>query len=161
MMTKVPWPCLAIHQRGGAAVEFAVVLAFLLIPLLVIAFDFGRVFHAAMGVTSATNALAMYVTKYHMADDTDTEITDSQDKTNQALNYVLAVSPNLDSIVSDLQVLVDEDTEVADCPAGAGYQDEAAKCIRVQVSGMFTTVLNYAFIAHEIPLVRQAIIRVN
>ncbi|NCA89170.1 MAG: hypothetical protein EOM92_09705 [Gammaproteobacteria bacterium] len=160
MMTNTRWQGLAKH-RGGAAVEFVVVLAFFLIPLLVIAFDYGRVFYAAMSVTSATNALAMYVTKYHMADDADTEITDSQDKTNQALNYVLAVSPNLDSIVSNLEVLVDEDTEVADCPLGTAYQDEPAKCIRVQVSGVFTTVLDYAFVTHEIPLVRDAIIRVN
>lgn len=151
----------AYRQAGGAAVEFAFVLALFLLPLLIVALDYGRVFYAAMSITSATNALALYVTKYHMADDTDTGLTDSLDKTHLALDYVLVVAPNLDSILSDLEVLVDEDVEVTDCPAGTGYQGAAAKCIRVELSGMFTTLLDYSFIPHEIPLRREAIIRVD
>ena len=149
-----------VKARGAATVEFALVLAFFYIPALLIIFDYGRVFFAAMSVTSAAHALALYGANGYWANNgTLPAITTTQ---------ALAVEPNLGTTVGGLVVTprlmykcstatTDYQTSIPTCTSPATRYD----AVNVTVSGEFTTLIDYSFIPHIIPLSSDAWIRMQ
>ena len=54
--------CLGIRQKGVAVIEFAMILS-LLVLMLLVAGDFGRIFYAQMALENAAHAGAAYGTR--------------------------------------------------------------------------------------------------
>ncbi len=147
--------------RGAATVEFALVLAFFYIPALLIIFDYGRVFFAAMSVTSAAHALALYGANGYWANNgTLPAITTIQ---------ALAVEPNLATTVTGLGVMpslmckcsIPTTAEYQSCPLTCDSPATLYEAVKVKVSGEFKTLIDYSFIPHITDLKSSAWIRVK
>ena len=152
--------------RGVATVEFALVLAFFYIPALLIIFDYGRVFFAAMSVTSAAHALALNGANGYWAstDGTLPKMTDPE-----ALDLALKVEPNLSTTVMADSLNVLAPSIWYKCTASDIYQSGTPPpacttpllAVYVKINAVFETVVNYSFIPHRIPLRSDAWIRVK
>ena len=150
--------------RGAATVEFALVLGFFYIPALLIIFDFGRVFFAAMSVTSAAHGMALYEANSYWAS-TDGTWPTIPDPVDLAEN----LEPNLKTTVSGLSAT---HSPMYKCSTDKdqGYQTSIPTCnspatlyeaVNVTVSGEFKTLIDYSFIPHITDLKSSAWIRVK
>lgn len=142
-------------ERGGAIVEFALIASFLLL-LLMVTFDYGRIFFTSIGVTSAANGLALYAYK---------------NSTNGAIPAELAtalartLSPDLpdltaETVLRKCKCLPDED--YTPCQSALpNCNKELRITIAVTVSADFKTVAKYPGIPNQTPIRRTATIRVQ
>lgn len=147
-------------ERGGAIVEFALIASFLIL-LLMVTFDYGRIFFTSMGITSAANGLALYASKNSVNGAIPLELT--TDAKAQALARTL--SPDVPSLSATQAV------RSCRCPPTANYTacpNTLPTCanglriaIDVNASAEFETVVDYPGIPNKTTIARKAIIRVQ
>ncbi|MGB4335386.1 MAG: TadE/TadG family type IV pilus assembly protein [Chromatiaceae bacterium] len=147
-------------EHGGAIVEFALIASFLIL-LLMVTFDYGRIFFTSMGITSAANGLALYANKNSVNGAIPVELT--TDVKAQALAQTL--SPDVTGLSAKKAV------RTCRCPPATNYtacQDPLPTCangwriaIEVTAAAEFRTVVNYPGIPNKTIIERKAIIRVQ
>jgi Flp pilus assembly protein TadG len=147
-------------ERGGAIVEFALIASFLLL-LLMVTFDYGRIFFTSIGVTSAANGLALYAKKNSENGLIPPKLADDE----KAQTLARTLSPDLPDISATKAV------RSCKCPPATNYtacQNPLPTCakgwriaIEVNASAEFKTVANYPGIPNKTTIARKAIIRVQ
>lgn len=147
-------------ERGGAIVEFALIASFLLL-LLMVTFDYGRIFFTSIGVTSAANGLALYAKKNSENGLIPPKLLDD----NQRQTLARTLSPDLPDLLAIAPV------RSCRCLPAANYttcQTTLPTCakelritIKVTARADFSTVANYAGIPHQTTIERTATIRVQ
>ncbi len=140
--------------------EFALIASFLLL-LLMVTFDYGRIFFTSIGVTSAANGLALYAYKNSENGAIPAELL--TDAKAQALARTL--SPDLPDLLATKAV------RSCTCPPATNYttcQDPLPTCakgwriaIEVNASAQFNTVAKYPGIPNQTTIERTATIRVQ
>jgi len=143
MNPRVRW------HRGQSAVELALVTP-ILIVLLVVAADFGRVFYTSIAVNNAARAGAQYgsesiVTAADSAGITAAAKTDGWSGLN----------------VSASQCTCETSTIVAACATSYCTNNPAATYVTVTVTAPFTTLVNYPGLPSSITLTGHAIMQVQ
>lgn len=162
---------LAIRQnervRGSAMVEFAIVVS-LLVFLLLFAFDFGRIFVTAMGVTSFGDAAGIYLSREYfkteeMPSDVTAEITAKRS----------VFLPSYEKYIGDLTAEVDclykcnsadvNFIELNNCVGLAGICGGAPDEVRLRLSvrGGFQTAVPYPGIPSNNTIQRVAYFRIK
>lgn len=146
-------------ERGGAIVEFALIASFLLL-LLMVTFDYGRIFFTSIGVTSAANGLALYAYQNSISGAIPAEL--ATDAKAQALARTL--SPDVPGLSATKAV------RLCKCPKDDEYeacQNPLQSCadlrirMTVTASADFNTVVNYPGIPNQTTIPRTATIRVQ
>ncbi len=146
--------------RGGAIVEFALIASFLLL-LLMITFDFGRIFYTSIGITSAANGLALYSYKNSTNGAIPTEL--ATDAKAQALARTL--SPDIPGLSATTALRSCRCLPAINYTACQNALPTCAKelriAIKVTVSADFNTVVSYPGIPNQTTIERTATIRVQ
>lgn len=162
---------MAIRQnervRGSAMVEFAIVIP-LLVLLLLFAFDFGRIFVTAMGVTTFGDAAGVYLSREYLKSgelplDVSTQINDyGQTFLPGHAKYIRNLSAEVDCLYkcnSD-----DDFVELNNCDGLAvvvcdGVPDEVR--LKLTIQGNFKTAVPYPGIPSNNTIQRVAFFRIK
>jgi Flp pilus assembly protein TadG len=138
-------------ERGQSAVEMALGSVVLVVLLLVTA-DFGRLFYVSVGVANAARAGAQYGSKsLATAADSSGMITAAkQDATNLSGVNVTAA-----------QCTCVSGTSVTSCPSSYCTYNPAGTYVQVTVSTTFKTIVNYPLIPSSATLTREAVMEVQ
>ena len=146
------------NERGGAIVEFALIASFLLL-LLMVTFDYGRIFFTSIGVTSAANGLALFAYQKSVAGAIPIPI-DSPDKA-KAIAHELSPDVNFAGLLAEVN-------RSCRCPPATTYTEcptsPPATCriiMEITTSGNFRTVAKFPGIPNETTINRKAVIRVQ
>jgi Flp pilus assembly protein TadG len=147
-------------EHGGAIVEFALIASFLIL-LLMVTFDYGRIFFTSIGVTSAANSLALYTYKNSINGAIPAEL--ATDLKAQALARKLSPDlPDLSATKAVRSCRCLPATTYTACPNALPTTcDELRIAIKVTVSADFNTVVNYPGIPNQTTIERTATIRVQ
>jgi Flp pilus assembly protein TadG len=123
-----------------------------LVTLLLVTADFGRLFYVSIGVANAARAGAQYGAKNlaTAADSNGMIAAATQDATNLSGVSVTAA-----------QCTCESGTSVASCPASYCTYSPAGTYVQVTVSTTFKTIVNYPLIPSSTTVTREAVMEVQ
>lgn len=137
--------------RGQSAVELAVAIPVLVLLLLVGA-DFGRIFYTSIGVNNAARAGAQYGSQ--------TVITAAD--FNGMISAAKADGSNIANLsATATQCTCESSSSVATCPASYCTNDAQATFVEVDTQALFRTLVNYPGIPSSTTLSGKAIMQVE
>lgn len=139
--------------------EFALIASFLIL-LLLVTFDYGRIFFTAMGVTAAANSLALFTYNNSVGG-----------AIPEAINTAAKATAKAQELSPDVVGLSAEVTRACRCLPASTYSacqnslpscsDELRIAMVINTSASFMTVVQFPGIPNETTLNRQAVIRVQ
>jgi Flp pilus assembly protein TadG len=149
-MVAVAASCL-FHARGQSAVELAIAVP-ILVLLLLIGADFGRVFYMSTGVNNAARAGAQYGSQTVItAADSSGMITAAKADGSNFANLTATAS----------QCTCAASNTVAACPSSYCTNSPQATFVEVDTRSVFQTLVNYPGIPTSTTLQGKAIMQVQ
>ncbi len=151
-----PAGLIGTHSRGQSAVELAFIVPVLLLLLLIV-IDFGRVFFVAVGVHNAARAGAQYGSySTTLAGDSPGMTTAATTDGGSLPGFSVTNASTCTCKVSDPQT-----TPLCTAATGDCTSDPDAIFVEVDTQATFTTLLDYPGIPNSTTLTGKAVMQVN